>query len=304
MVTMALPIAFYNILWYVVNVLSNHESPDLLHIDWFAGVAGIHKAFESLGYGSVALDIKQDKRWMNFTSKEGILTSFCVMRRLRRRGGQHWGTVCSSWIFLNKATSRRFEQCPLGVPPRPAYVEDANKMVSLMCMFWRWALCKRCVTILEQPATSLMRHHPRVQDIRRQLGPRWKLVHTHMGAWGGPTEKPTLLHGDAPYMGALARTPSKDDYKRFEEEDHHTTVRTADGKVSGGEDLKHSQEYPRQYAEEVARLFDEHHKVPVEVDSDSDDSDIADDTEVDRWADAELASVCEWLQIPHDKFCF
>ena len=289
----------------MVNVLGNNDAPDLLHVDWFAGIAGIHRACERRGIPSVALDVKYDRRWHNFTGKEGVITSFSVMRRLRKRGGNHWGTVCSSWIFLNKATSRRYPACPLGVHPRPDYVVDANKMVSLMAIFWLWSIARGCITILEQPSTSLMRFHPRVKQIKRVLGDRWRLAHTHMGAFGGPTEKATILHGDAPYLSKLQRSPTPDDYARFASEDHEMVTRSQSGAFSGGKDLKDSQAYPAEYAENVIDLFAEHLGSADYVESDS-DVEILDEeaVEADAWEDAGLDEVCAWLGIPSHRYCF
>ena len=125
-----------------------------------------------------------------------------------------------------------------------------------------------------------------------------------MGAFGGPTEKATRLVGDVSYLPALSRTPSAADHLRFVDEDHEMVTRGSDGSVSGGSDLKISQAYPREYAEEVIKLFDEHLRAPAEIDSDSDDSDIADDVECDNWEDAGLDRVCKWLDLPSDRLCF
>ena len=287
----------------MVNVVGNSDAPDLLHVDWFAGIAGIHRACVAGKIPSVALDVKYDGRWQNFTGNEGVVTSFSIMRRLRKRGGNHWGTVCSSWVKLNKATSRRYPECPLGVAPRPDYVIDANKMVSLMAVFWLWSIARGCITILEQPSTSLMRYHPRMKQVKRVLGDRWRLVHTHMGAFGGPTEKATLLHGDAPYLSKLQRTPTPADYSRFGSEDHQMVTKSESGAFSGGADLKQSQAYPPEYAQCVVDNFLKHLTEVQDIDSDS-DIDVNDGIEHDQWQDAGLSDVCQWLGIPHDRLCF
>ena len=112
-----LPFALFNLIWWLARraKASNEENVD--HIEWFAGVANIHKAMEQLGLHSVALDVKYDSVHHNYIDKKGMLHSVQMQRRLRRRGGQHLATVCSSWTLVNRATSRRYDTVPLGVPP-------------------------------------------------------------------------------------------------------------------------------------------------------------------------------------------
>ena len=178
------------------------------HIDWFAGVANIHKAMQKLGLHSVAVDITYDSVHHDYIHKKGMLHSVQLMRRLKRRGGQHLATVCSSWTFVNRSTSKRYDTVPLGVPPRSASVTSANQMVSMCALLWIWAWCSGCYTILEQPLGSLMGYHPRILQIKRML-PSFKHLTTHMGAFGGPTPKPIHLYADVPYANRLVRSPRR-----------------------------------------------------------------------------------------------
>ena len=121
-------------------------------------------------------------------------------------GGNHYATVCSSWVFLNRSSSKRFDVCPLGFPPEPQYVLDANAMVSIMALFWMWGIAAKTCTVLEQPLSSLMERHPRLVQVHGVLGKRWFACTTAMGAFGGPTEKATNLYSDSPYVHRLRRS--------------------------------------------------------------------------------------------------
>ena len=159
---LGLPFALFNILWWLYACSGASSDPSLHHIEWFAGVGTIHRAVTALGYASVQCDVLHNALCHNFITKEGILHSCQLLRRLIVGGGNHYATVCSSWVFLNRSSSERFDVCPLGFPPQPRYVLDANAMVSIMALFWTWCIAAKTCTVLEQPLSSLMARHPRL----------------------------------------------------------------------------------------------------------------------------------------------
>lgn len=71
--------------------------------------------------------------------------------------------VCSSWVFMNRATSMRTFASPLG-DPQSVGVQDANRMVSRVVLLLAVAWAKGMFVIWEQPKGSLMEQHPRMQD--------------------------------------------------------------------------------------------------------------------------------------------
>ena len=230
-----------------------------------------------------------------------MVHSVQLHRRLRRRGGQHLATVCSTWIWANRATSKRYDTLPLGVPPWSESVADANQMVSLCALLWLWAWCAGCYTILEQPLGSLMGSHPRIRQIK-QIVPSFQHLTTHMGAFGGPTPKATNLYTDAPYAHKLIRTPSAFDRALFAVEDKEIMVKDPiTGALSGGRDMKESQAYPVGYGEEVASAYKNHLDTVTEVLADSEcSSDEANMVATDQWLDTGLHKTCEWLELPSD----
>lgn len=86
------PFALFNMIWRLARKAQGSSEQNLDHIEWFAGVANIHKAMNKLSFRSVALDITYDSKCHNYIGKE-------LQRRLNRRGGQHLATVCSSWTW-------------------------------------------------------------------------------------------------------------------------------------------------------------------------------------------------------------
>jgi hypothetical protein len=187
----------------------------------------------------------------------------------------HFATVCSSWVLINRSTSRRSITNVLGGPrPRP-YVRLANRMVSRACLVMliadsepercpytmcraAWVVqdqgralytdtlpgprpgniytecpalirsntlqaaphivygytsgsevCLNLDVILEQPGSSLMCKHPRVEQIVSLSAgfPRaFRMISTYMGSFGAPTPKLTMLLGSPTWLEKLKRT--------------------------------------------------------------------------------------------------
>lgn len=203
MLRFGLPFALFNILWWLCAIGGASSDQSVHHIEWFAGVGTIHRAVTALGYASVQCDVLHNALCHNFITKEGILHSCQLLRRLIVRGGSHYATVCSSWVFLNRSSSKRFDVCPLGFPPQAQYVLDANAMVSIMALYWLWSIAAKTCTVLEQPLSSLMDKHPRLVQVQNLLDKRWIHITTSMGAFGGPTEKGTNLYSDSEYPAVV-----------------------------------------------------------------------------------------------------
>ena len=74
------------------------------------------------------------------------------------------------------------------------------------------------------------------------------------------------------------------------------------GALTGGKDMKSSQEYPEEYGRCVASAYKDHIAcMPDEVaDSESSNEDCTAD--LDPWSDAGLGEVCEWLELPTHRF--
>ena len=299
-----LPYALFNMIWWIIYRGSGSSTQNLDHVEWFAGVSNIHKAMLELGLRSVAVDIKKDPIHHNYTEKRGILYAVQITRRLRRRGGQHLATVCSSWIWANRETSKRYESLPLGVAPWSPNVANANQMVSLCAMMWLWCWCAGCSTILEQPLGSLMGLHPRILQLKRVIG---SFVHvtTHMGAFGGDCPKPTNLYSDSSYVHKLVRSPTQADRARFAELDREIMTRCPiTGALSGGRDMKASQAYPVEYGRVVAASYKTHiDKTPEELPDSETSSEEDCMADRDSWADAGVCEVCDWLGVPSNRFC-
>ena len=80
-------------------------------------------------------------------------------------GGLLWGGVpCSSWVFLNRHTSKRSREAPLGDEEQPS-VRRANLLVTRWTLLVLLAVSRGCVWLAEQPMSSLMPEHPRLKQV-------------------------------------------------------------------------------------------------------------------------------------------
>lgn len=93
-------------------------------------------------------------------------------------GGLLWGGVpCSSWVFLNRHTSKRSREAPLGDEGQPS-VRRANLLVTRWTLLVLLAVSRGCLWLAEQPMSSLMPEHPRLKQVC-ELG-QTPSLHTHL----------------------------------------------------------------------------------------------------------------------------
>ena len=137
----------------------------------------------------------------------GFLVALLYALKFEKGGLEHWGTVCSSWVWMCRSVSRRTAWNPLGDQSRD-FVMAGNIMVSRMCLILLVSCVRNVMYILEQPASSLMIMHPRLVYIVDIFG--GYTVNTYMGAFGAPTLKPTKLLSNQKWVAELKRTADKE----------------------------------------------------------------------------------------------
>jgi len=292
------PILFNILLWlHNCSGVSNEQDTD--YIEFFAGVAAVKRHVASMGWKALAYDVDYHSKLHNILGKEGFLTAVQWLRRLRVHGGTHWATVCSTWVWICRATSGRTEDRPLGRPELCRAVDEANMMVSRCALLLLW-LQSTCRTwILEQPSSSLMCLHPRMLFLRDICGQSWRHTHTWMGMFGASTPKATRLWSSSRSVYALHRRLDTSLSCQWDSSD--VTSRTASGGISGGPGLKDTQSYPEGYGAAVAREFTRSQKALEEEaeEAESDTETAADPT--DSWPDAGLQELAGFLGVPHDR---
>ena len=150
---------------------------------------------------------------MDFMTDEGIFHAIALARRLKPVTGlQTFATVCSTWVWISRSSTRRSRQNVLG-NQWIDNVAKANAMVSRMCLLICFLSARFISWILEQPASSLMVHHPRMRQIKEfskvESGAGLSEFHevkTSMGAFGAATRKPSKLYSSEKWIAKLERS--------------------------------------------------------------------------------------------------
>ena len=204
-----------------------------------------------LGKKCLAFDKDYDDEGMDLLTDMGFVTAFVWALRLQRFGLTPWGTLCSSWVWVSRSTTKRTGDNVLGDESVPC-VQQGNIMVSRMCLIWHIVKMRECVYILEQPQSSLMFSHPRVHDQIRH-------TNTWMGCFGAGTAKPTKLGSNV--FSVVARLHRRlSPAVRATLNSEGVTSAEADiygrsRRVSGGPKLKSTQAYTPQFAHAMVQSW-------------------------------------------------
>lgn len=140
---------------------------DLDLVELFAGKGALTATFREGGRAAVAYDINAGAA-ENILTTAGWLRALTLVLRLRH-GALLWaGVPCSSFVFINRGTSKRSASNPLGSPTQPT-VQLANEIVARVGLLLLLAIARGVGWVVEQPGSSLLPQHPRMQ-LLRQLG--------------------------------------------------------------------------------------------------------------------------------------
>ena len=285
----ALPLIFWQVLFFIASA-DVYLSPIRL-LDYYAGQGLILEEALKCGLAGLSFEINNDSIMQDALKPEGLITQMVYALRMEDhfQSLAHWGTVCSSWIWLSRSSTGRAIWQPLG----DCWSDSAragNIMVSRMTLILYLLVAKQVMWIVEQPSSSLMFLHPRLSQFRRWGG--YLEVLTYMAEYGGSTSKPTTLRGSPRWLPELEAKITPATRARLREEG----VSLADvsiGKhgrkvVTGNQNLKGSQAYPRGYAKAVVQRLC---VAPADLTVESSDSDYADVGFDSDWEDLELEQV-------------
>jgi hypothetical protein len=159
------PALLFTILAYI-HTISGCIVRDLDCLELFAGAGELHKQFNSAGLKGVGIELHAGPGpEHDLTTPIGIVRAIQLVLRLKIAGLLWNGMPCSTFIFLNRGTSKRSRQCPLGSEQVPS-VATANLLASRVAILIMLAAARSAVWITEQPASSVLEHHPRLAQIR------------------------------------------------------------------------------------------------------------------------------------------
>ena len=169
------------------HVLTTRRPKDTTH------VAAIEMAGKARSWVSVGYDIERGSE-MNFLSDLGLHHALQLCRRAKWFCLHHWGTVCSSFVWISQSQCKRSRLSPMGDSSCPA-TYMGNLMVCRRAAIARVLLSKRGPMVLEQPRSSVMILHERLQQAPYDTLERFT---TWTGALGAPTPKLSQLFTTTP----------------------------------------------------------------------------------------------------------
>ena len=252
---LCLPDVFYNILIVIFNSVGA-DSMEIFCLETFAGAGKMAREFlkhdkRALTFEKYGSDYGKADRHQDLCFSEGMIRALVWMQHMVLSALLWEGTVCSTWIVLARGSTKRTDTNPLGQEKYPC-VKHANLMVARSALLMAFAMIKMLCFCLEQPHSSLLAKHPLMQWVaaRSMLlpGANFLEVNTYMGAFGGPRPKRSNLYSNRPWLHKLERDIAG---KLFPScEDDGIVEKLPDGRMKGGSNLKQTQVYPDEFAEE------------------------------------------------------
>ena len=303
MLLVGLPLVLLNCLCFLHAVVPAQAEAAVACAEMFSGAGHVALPFKPR---AAEFDINRgDMEDVN--SAAGFLTALRVIRDVdhevgRKRGMSHWGTVCSSWIYLCRASTERSLASPLG-NTKKLNVRMANQMVARVCILIMFGCCLRIVYLHEQPASSLASSTKFFLWLRSTLmtvlQQRWTRFLMWMGAWGGQIQKPTEIISNADWAPNLQQplSPERRLAMRGALGIQHLPMDEGNMKrrVSGCSDLKDTQVYPPEYGAAV------HDNWQQFGDTMPDDESVSSDDELpwNEWKAA--AQMCNWAELNFEE---
>ena len=298
----------------LMNSLQEYAIENFLDtVEFFAGEAQVTKNWAAMGLASLDYDIKNDMKYQSLNSNWGFIHALQCLRRLRPRRGCAWlGTVCSTWVFMSRASTMRTKLKPQGDVSRRCVV-NGNRQASRSALVMAFCYAKACGFVLEQPASSLLWHHPSLLHVQRVavnvLHSRWNRVSLYMSHYNATHIKKTELLSNESWTHNLSnshpgeRTTSAKKSAADAAPTATLHVR-ADGRkmCSGTKHLKAAQTYTRELGKACASSLKELRTYFDDVARTRGQIDLQDLSESrDPWSDASLDHVADALIRYHQR---
>lgn len=156
------------------------------------------------------------------------------------------------------------------------YILEASKV------FW----------LYEQPHSSLLWQHPRMQQLLKHV--HVFRAHMYMGSYGAMSPKPTFLWAPTPHVNRFS-LPLPD--REWQEVVTKSVKEDGTVQVTGNNQLKASQTYPREFGYATVRVWKVHNKrpFPKQVGPPKMPQNVWNPS--DQWKDADLNEVFQLLSL-------
>ena len=263
-----------------------------------AGLAKVTNAFRNSGVKVAPYEIKSDPVGMDILGDMGFCNAILLALQSAPGSFCMLAPVCSTWVFLNRGTSRRCRARPLG-DTRVVSVRQANIMVSRVCLLLYIFISKGVWWLLEQPVSSLLEYHPRMQEMAT-LHPMFRAF-TWLGAYGPGSPKGSILYSCHEFIGELYRPITRDtQFKDTNNLARKYVDSSGKARVHGLAGLKGSQTYPAGFGSALVAMYSTHSDA-INAGARALHAEVPALFQVavagsDCWLDADLAGVFRFLQ--------
>ncbi|CAE7298727.1 unnamed protein product, partial [Symbiodinium microadriaticum] len=178
--------------------------------------------------------------------------------KLKPMGLATIGLPCSSFVWMNAATSKRSATSPLGNEELP-YVAQANKIAARVCLLILLLTARQSFFMLEQPSSSKLEYLCYFEYMRKLVSSFFPVhrVAFWMGTYGHFSCKRSLAYSNLHFIPNLAKRLSMPRRRRLGlSSDGVVTRRKVGGRtaVTGNKKLKSTQEYPQRFCRQIFKL--------------------------------------------------
>ena len=202
LIEMGVPRALLEILLLLVVNPSLAMAGPLDAAELFAGVASVTAGMRAQKLTCIPYEIKPSEH-MDMLSCTGFGLALTLVLRMGMAGrGLLWmAPVCSSWVFMSMGTTMRTRWTPEG-DSSVECVRKGNLMVCRCVLLAALAHAMNLTWIIEQPSSSVMVYHPRMQWLAKLANVYW-VGGIHMGACGGDSQKTLKLYSNDAWIEEL-----------------------------------------------------------------------------------------------------
>ena len=310
MLVVGLPLVMINAFIFIEAMAPASSASRSDAAELFSGVGRVASAFNFNGHVGAQFDYERHPVYENILRPEGLLTCLRIIRDIKAQGLCHYATVCSSWIYLSRASTGRSSAFPEG-DSRIRVTRSANCMAARVALLMILTYIFGVKVLHEQPLSSLMsasKYFEWLRNVLRSiLGGDWFECVTWMGAYGHELQKPTQLLSTDSMVYAMKRSLTPEQRARCDASEGCHHLPCLDGSmrrrvIGAPKGLKASQEYPVAYGETV---FQEWKKVrynrPATIEIE-DDMDVSSGDEDVPWSDWQQTSrLCAWPELRLDS---
>jgi hypothetical protein len=232
-----------------------HDEPSVDTVEFFAGEGAVTGAFRFLGYRSYPFEVKHDHVVEDLNSRSGFAFALSLVLNCKPGGCIWMGVVCSTWVFMFRASTGQGENRVLGNPTR--CVLAGNRMVSRATLLVYLAHALGCLAVIEQPSSSILRLHPRLQMLLSLVD--MYSCSFFLGYYMADSAKPITLLTNRPWFDrALQTRRSRSWFPRSTNVSTRSTDEYGVVRVTGDSGLKNTQTYPVAFGFAVASSHHEH----------------------------------------------